>query len=197
MDLFYQGQKDGVSEEEIRKYENENGFSVPPILREFLKKYSNLNVNKGRIRLCPPEYIREYHIPSDNGEVDILFIGKVDEMGLGIILGTDNLQIAVGKRNDKQFIWTLCKDSTLAGIMRLMIGSLLFKSNDMFVYCDDKIDAVLNQYGISRLDITPSEGISQHFSLNYDEESGVFIVAQYDDKGEKMEKINVVLSKKL
>lgn len=195
MDLFYDGEKNGVWNGDFIKNEKKNGLVLPPVLREFLEKYAFLDMNKGQIVFFHPDYIREFDLPVDDGAIiHIMTIGKTDDFFLGIELDTDDLDIAIGEIDDENrtIMWGPSEGITLAGIMRVMFVSTLFKSSDKFMYSGADIDAVLKKHGAARSEIVPSVGSTQRTSINFDEENGAFLIAEFDVNGEELTFLHVV-----
>ena len=194
MDLFYDGEKNGVWNGDFIKNEKQNNLVLPPVLREFLEKYAYLEMNKGQITFFHPDYIRVLELPIGEDEViHIMVIGRTDDFFMGIELGTDDLDIAIGEiQDDNRIMWGPSDGITLSGLMTVMFVSTLFKSGDKFMYDDAEIDAVLKNHGASRGRIAPSKGSTQHTSLNFDEENGAFLIAEYDPNGEEITFLHVV-----
>lgn len=191
MDIFYDGEKNGVWDGDLVKNSKENGFAVPPVLREFLEKYAYLDMNKGQITFFHPDDIRVLHLPVDGGAVHIMVIGRVDETLIGIDLGTKNMEIAVGNIEDGSIMWEPSDGMTLSGMMRLMFISTLFKSSDKYLFQGAEINAVLKKHGVERSMIAPSGGNAQHISINFDEENGAFLVAEFDKSGKELALLHV------
>lgn len=192
IELFYDGEKNGVWNGDFIKNEKEHGLTVPAMLREFLEKYAYLDINKGQVTFFHPDHIRELSLPVEDGEIHIMVIGKVNELFLGIELGTEELDIAVGAVEDERVMWGPSNGVTLAGMMRVMFVSTLFKSTDKFLYQGAEIDAVLKKHGAAYSEIVPSNGSTQHTSINFDEENGAFLVAEYNEQGGEMTFLHVV-----
>lgn len=76
LELFYDGEKNGVWNGDFIKIEKERGLSVPPLLREYLVNYAYLEINKAQIVLFHPDEIREFDLPTEDGEVHIMAIGR-------------------------------------------------------------------------------------------------------------------------
>lgn len=186
MDLFYDGEKHGVWNGDFIKLEKKNGVKVPDMLREFLEKYGYLDMNKGQIILFHPDDMRDIELnTSDGGKIHILAMGKIDDMYAGIELDSEDLNLAVGEVTEGRIMWGP-SDITLQGLMTIMFVSLLYKSSDNYVYRGLDIDNVLKTRGAERSKISPSQGSIQHTSLNFDEENGAFITAEFDPQGEEM-----------
>lgn len=193
MDMFYDGEKNGVWNGGFIKNEKKNGLVVPPLLREFLEKYAYLDMNRGQITFFHPDDMRVLHLPIEDGaEVQIMVIGRADELFIGIELGTKDLNIAFGEVEDGRIMWGPSDGITLAGIMRVMFVSTLFQSADKFLFQGSEIDAVLKRHGAARSEIVPSSGSTQHTSINFDEENGAFLVAEFDEQGEDIAYLHVV-----
>ncbi|MDE6732538.1 MAG: hypothetical protein K2J77_06650, partial [Oscillospiraceae bacterium] len=192
--LFYDGEKNGVWEGDFIKNEKKRGLCLPPLLREYLENYAYLEINRGQIVFFHPDQIREFNIPIDNGDVHIMTIGRAENFFVGIELDTDELDISIGEidEENRSIMWGPSDGITLAGLLRVMFVSMLFKSSDKFVYSGAEIDAVLKNHGAARENILPSEGSTQHTSLNFDEENGAFLVGEYDPSAEKMLYLHVV-----
>lgn len=192
MELFYDGEKNGIWNGDFIKNEKERGLTLPPLLREFLENYAYLDMNKGQITFFHPDRIRVLDLPTDDGEVHIMAIGRADEFFVGIELGSDDLDVAIGEIEDERIIWGPSDGITLAGLMRVMFMSMLFKSADQFLYSGAEIDAVLKKHGAAREKLSPSAGSTQHTSINFDEENGAFLAAEYDANAEEMTFLHVV-----
>lgn len=192
--LYYDGEQNGVWEGDFIKNEKERGLCLPPLLREYLEKYAYLEINRGQIVFFHPDNIREFNIPIDNGDVHIMTIGRAENFFVGIELGTDELDISIGEidEENRSIMWGPSDGITLAGLLRVMFVSMLFKSSDKFVYSGAEIDAVLKNHGALRENISPSEGSTQHTSLNFDEENGAFLVGEYAPNAEEMLFLHVV-----
>lgn len=194
LSLYYDGEQNGVWEGDFIKNEKERGLCLPPLLREYLEKYAYLSINKGQIVFFHPDHIREFNIPIDNGDVHIMTIGRAENFFVGIELGTDELDISIGEidEENRSIMWGPSDGITLAGLLRVMFVSMLFKSSDKFVYSGAEIDAVLKNHGAARENILPSEGSTQHTSLNFDEENGAFLVGEYAPSAEETLFLHVV-----
>lgn len=194
LELFYDGEKNGVWNGDFIKIEKERGLSVPPLLREYLENYAYLEINKAQIVLFHPDEIREFDLPTEDGEVHIMAIGRGDSFFIGIERGTDDLDIAIGEINEEKrsIMWGPSDGITLGGLLRVMFTSMAFQSCDHFIYSGDEIDAVLKKHGAARENISPSAGSTQHTSLNFDEENGAFLLAEYAPSGEAMMYLHVV-----
>lgn len=194
LELFYDGEKNGVWDGDFIKNEKQCGLTVPPLLREYLENYAYLEINKGQIVLFHPDEIREFDLPTEDGEVHIMAIGRASNFFVGIERGTDDLDIAIGEINEEKrsIMWGPSDGITLGGLLRVMFTSMAFQSGDHFIYSGDEIDAVLKKHGAARENISPSAGSTQHTSLNFDEENGAFLLAEYAPNGEEMTFLHVV-----
>lgn len=194
VELFYDGEKNGVWNGDFIKNEKERGLSLPPLLREYLENYAYLEINRGQIVFFHPDDIREFDLPTDDGNVHIMVIGRADAFFVGIELGTDDLDIALGTIDEEKrsIMWGPSDGITLAGLLRVMFVSMLFKSGDKFMYSGAEINAVLKKHDAARDKIAPSAGSTQHTSLNFDEENGAFLIAEYDESGSEMTFLHVV-----
>lgn len=199
IELFYDGEHNGVWNGDFIKAQKQSGLEIPAPLREFLEKYAYLEINKGQIVFFHPDGIRMVRLTADDGEVNILAVGRADgvdgeKLLIGIDVGARELDIAFGEIDDeKQVINRTPSDGiTLDGLMRVMFVSTLFKGSDKFMFQDVEIDAVLKKHGAERSLITPSAGSTQHTSICFDEDSGAFLVAEYDERGEDIAFLHVV-----
>lgn len=200
LSLYYDGEKNGVCEGDFIRNEKEFGLCLPPLLREYLESYAYLEINHGQIVLFHPDQIREFDLPTEDGRVHIMAIGRAEDFFVGIELGDndddtdDDFPIAFGTINEEQrsIMWGPSDGVTLGGLLRVMFVSMLFKGSDKFVYSGAEIDAVLKNRGAARERISPSEGSAQHTSLSFDEENGAFLVAEYAPSAEEMLFLHVV-----
>lgn len=186
IDLFYDGEKRGVWNGDFIKNQKKTHVKVPPMLREFLEKYGYLEINKGQIIFFHPDDMRflELNLP-DGGKIHILAVGIINDIYLGCVLDDENGELAVGEIVDNKVMWGP-SDMTLSGALTIAFVSLLYKSADNFVFQGSQIEAVLKKNGMERSKIMPSEGHVQHTSLNFNEETGAFITAEFDSDGENI-----------
>lgn len=199
IELFYDGEHNGVWNGDFIKAKKQSGLEIPAPLRGFLEKYAYLEINKGQIVFFHLDGIRMVRLTSDDGEVHIMAVGRVDgayggKLLIGIDVDTRELDIAFGEIDDeKQMInWAPSEGITFAGLMRVMFVSTLFKGSDKFMFQGAEIDAVLKKHSAERSLITPSAGSTQHTSICFDEDSGAFLVAEYDERGEDIAFLHVV-----
>lgn len=192
LELFYDGETNGVWDGDFIKNEKERGISIPPLLREYLENYAYLEINKGQIALFHPDEIRELDLSTEDGKVHITAIGRANTFFVGIERGTDDIAIGAINEEQRSIMWGPSDGITLGGLLRVMFTSMAFQSGDHFIYSGDEIDAVLEKHGAARENISPSEGSTQHTSLNFDEENGAFLLAEYDPSGEEMLFLHVV-----
>ena len=195
MDVFYDGEKNGVWNGDFIKNEKKTGLVLPAVLREFLEKYAYLDINKGQIAFFHPDDIRTIELGVGDGEViHIMVAGRTEDFFFGIELGTDELDIAIGEieEENRSIMWGPSDGITLSGLLRVVFVSTLFQGADKFIYSGAEIDAVLKKHGADRSRIVPSSGSTQHTSINFDEENGAFLIAEYDASGEEMAYLHVV-----
>lgn len=192
MELFYGGKRNGVPPEDFDRSREENGIEIPPVLRKFLENYAYLEINKGQVTFFDPEDIRVLHLPVEGGTVHIMVVGRVDETFIGIDIASKRFDIAVGNIEDSRVIWEQSDGMELAGMMRIMFMSTLFKTADKFVFRGAEIGAVLKSHGAERSKIAPSNGSAQHISINFDEEKGEFLIAEFDKSGDTLTFLHVV-----
>lgn len=199
IELFYDGEHNGVWNGDFIKMKKQSGLEIPAPLGEFLENYAYLEINKGQISFFRPDGMRIVHLPTDGGEVHIMAVGRADgadgdNIFVGIELGTSELDIAFGAIDDEKnmIYWEPSNGITLGGIMRVMFVSTLFKSSDKFLFQGAEIDTVLKKHGAERSRIMPSVGSTQHTSINFDEDNGAFLVAEYDERGEDIAFLHVV-----
>lgn len=202
MELYYDGEHNGVWNGDFIKAKKQSGLDIPAPLREFLEKYAYLDMNKGQITFFHPDGIRMVHLSTDSGEVHIMAIGTAESIGsdkmfVGIDLGTRDLDIAFGEIDDENRMvhWGPSDGVTLDGLMSVMFVSALFKSSDKFLFQGAEIDAVLKKHGAERSLIMPSGGSTQHTSINFDEDNGAFLIAEYDEDGGNVAFLHVVTRK--
>ncbi len=189
IDILYEGVgKNGVWKGDFIKNEKKNCLFVPTVLREFLENYGYLDINRGQIQFVHPDDMREIHLRTEDGEIRILYIGTADQLLVGIELDSPDLNIAFGEIDEesRSVMWGPSDGITLEGIMRVMFVSMLFQTADKYLFQGAEIDAVLKQNGAERSKIMPSEGSTQHTSVNYVPEKNTFLIAEYDEQGANM-----------
>lgn len=207
VDLFYGGEKNGVWNGDFIRNEKTRGLVLPPIVREFLENYGywDLNRNQSSFRLAQPDNIGEICLQTDIGDVPVMVIGFYQDYLVGIRLDTEDLQAAFGKQTDDGVMWSPVANLNFSGILATMFVSLLFQSDDHYAFENAfEMDAALagqsidnpqilqtvkkasNAMQLNSARFRPGEGCPEHFSLNFDEENGVFLIVEYDRQGENI-----------
>ncbi|MDE6915956.1 MAG: hypothetical protein K2P39_04065, partial [Lachnospiraceae bacterium] len=101
MDIYYDGEQDGVWEGEFIKGEKAHGLVYPSDLREFLECYGNMDVNRNpaSFRIYYPGNMEEILLQTQIGEIPILLIGVFENYLTGIRLDKEEeLPVAFGEQ---------------------------------------------------------------------------------------------------
>lgn len=195
MELFYDGEKNGVWNGDFIKNEKERGLVLPPVIKEFLEDYGYLNINRNEnsFQIFHPDRMGGFHLPTDTGDdVPVLIIGVYQDFLVGVCTDSGDLRVAFGEQTDEGTMWGPV-NLGFSGIITIMFVSLLFGSENHQAFEDaGTFSAVLAENSMELMKIRPSEGCPEHFSLNYNEENKSFLIAEYDEQGEEITCLHVV-----
>ena len=105
MEIFYEGEESGVWEGEFIKNEKKRELFFPPKLKEYLRRFGFLSVNRGRGGFWFPDHVRTAAVPYEGISRDMLILGTLnggDDKGfyIGIFAdecGTDNPPVIFGE----------------------------------------------------------------------------------------------------
>lgn len=194
MDIYYDGEQDGVWEGEFIKGEA-HGLVYPSDLREFLECYGNMDVNRNpaSFRIYYPGNMEEILLQTQIGDIPILLIGVFENYLTGIRLDKEEeLPVAFGEQTQDGVMWSPV-NLTFSGMLVSMLVSVLFQSKGHTVFdSEEGICGALAQYGADQESICPGEGCPQHFSLNYNSDMDMFLIAEFDEACEQLRLLHVI-----
>ena len=201
LDIFYDGEHHGVYRGDFIKNEKKHGLVLPGLLREFLERYGYLSVNEGGVgayKIFHPDDMAQFSLHGENGEdIRLLVCGALivpkngaeseSEPGfdpetelfyIGVRPDTPDLQMAMGQNSGEGMDWWPT-GRTLAGLLRLMFVSVIFKSCDSYVFEEkSEIAAVLKHHGA---DAAQMSYLGEWASVHFNDESGEFLVTEFDE----------------
>lgn len=185
IDIFYHGEKNGIPQGDFIKNERQRNITFPPLLREFLEQYGyfGINQNVNTFSFFRPDIIKPIYLSTDEGEIPILSIGYFDERFIGIRTDIEDFPVSVGREYKNVVEWSP-SPLNLLGAITVMFLTVLFDTDEHYSYYTVK--PVLEKYGVLQSEILPSNNCPERFSINFDEERKIFIVAEFDGESEEI-----------
>lgn len=193
LDLYCHGETNGFSDEDFIKNEESRDLAVPPTLKSFLKNYGYhaVNQNGNVLQLFHPDNICEIHT-HDVIEIPLLVIGLFYDDLLALQLDSSELQVVCGTEAKTGLHWSPMK-LNLTGLFMIMFTYMLFQCNRHLVYSQpDRINAVLARHNMEKAKIVPGQGCPQHFSLNFNDKTETFLIAEFDEDGTELIRLHAV-----
>lgn len=196
--IFYRNEKNGVWNGEIIKNEKKRGLILPQALKDFLENYGyfKINQNERTFRLLFPDDIKIISLQTDEGDISVMIIGFVDGHPIGIISDREELPTVIGQEyaeeNRRVMEWRPLGGS-FSAVLTAMFLTELFESDEHCGFEGEyDIKSALAENGMSESEICPSQNCPERFSLNFNDESDTFIVAEFDGDSDEMVYLHTV-----
>lgn len=181
LEMYYDGEKCGEAEGLLDAVEKKLGYPLPQLLRDFVRDYGYMSINRGEILVLHPLDMR---LMSLDGE-DYIVFGKVSG-GYAAIKAKDNSsdpKILVGTVNDEEHsvVWNQYI-ITLSFVLFEMFRTNLYddcKCSD--VRGAEDAAAAMELYGIDARKFTPFDG-KTYYAICGD--GKIFAMVSYSSVGE-------------
>ncbi len=183
LEIIYQGKTDGFPDEDFERNERERGIIVPQILKNFLKSYGYMTVNRlsDSVRILHPNIMSQRVFRyGDNGELPLMMVGRVGEFQVAIADKAEyDPEIFLLKTTPEQ-TQILPSDDTISEIFKVMTSGVLLKTENA-VIADDPETAVrlLRENGIDLERIEYNRLLRREYSLCFSEKLRTFAVAEF------------------
>ncbi len=183
LEIIYQGKTDGFPDEDFERNERERGIVVPQILKNFLKSYGYMTVNRlsDSVRILHPNIMcQRVFRYGDNGELPLMMVGRVGEFQVAIADKAEyDPEIFLLKTTPEQ-TQILPSDDTISEIFKVMTSGVLLKTENA-VIADDPETAVrlLRENGIDLERIEYNRLLRREYSLSFNEKLRTFTVAEF------------------
>lgn len=183
LEIIYQGKTDGFPNEDFERNERERGIVVPQILKNFLKSYGYMTVNRlyDSVRILHPNLMsqRVFHY-GDNGKLPLMIVGRVGEFHVAIAEKAEyDPEIFLLKTTPEQ-TQILPSDDTISEIFKVMTSGVLLKTENAVIVDDPEVAVrMLRENGIDLECIEYNRLLRREYSLCFAEKQRTFVVAEF------------------
>ncbi len=183
LEIIYQGKTDGFSDEDFERNENERGIIVPQILKNFLKSYGYMTVNRlsDSVRILHPNIMSQRVFRyGEGGELPLMMVGRVGEFQVAIADRAEyDPEIFLLKTTPEQ-TQILPSDDTISEIFKVMTSGILLKTENAVIVDDPEIAVrMLRENGIDLERIEYNRLLRREYSLCFSEKLRTFVVAEF------------------
>ena len=181
--IIYQGKTDGFPDEDFERNERERGIVVPQILKNFLKSYGYMTVNRlsDSVRILHPNLMSQRVFRyGENGELPLMMVGRVGEFQVAIAEKAEyDPEIFLLKTTPEQ-TQILPSDDTISEIFKVMTSGVLLKSENAIIVDDPEVAVrMLRENGIDLECIEYNRLLRREYSLCFSEKLRTFVVAEF------------------
>ncbi len=186
LEMYYDGEKYGEAEGLLDAVEKKLGYPLPELLRDFVRDYGYMSINRGLLRVLHP--LDMWCMSLDNE--DYIVFGKVGDSFVAIKASSEYF---TDKTYDPEFLSGTVNEEEHSIVWTKYIISLSFFFSEMFrtnLYDDCKCSivegipetaAAMKLYGINAQKFTPFDG-KTHYAICGD--SKMFVMVYYSAAGE-------------
>lgn len=183
LEIIYQGKTDGFSDEDFERNERERGIVVPQILKNFLKSYGYMTVNRlsDSVRILHPNIMSQRVFRyGEGGELPLMMVGRVGEFQVAIAERAEyDPEIFLLKTAPEQ-TQILPSDDTISEIFKVMTSGVLLKTENAVIVDDPEIAVrLLRENGIDLERIEYNRLLRREYSLCFSEKLRTFVVAEF------------------
>lgn len=184
LEIIYQGKTDGFSDEDFVRNERERGIVVPQILKNFLKSYGYMSVNRlsDSVRILHPNIMSQRVFRyGDNGVLPLLIVGRVGDFQVAIAEdnGEFDPEIFLLQTTPEQ-TQLLPSDDTISEIFKVMTSGVLLKTENAVIADDPEVAVrLLRENGIDLESIEYNRLLRREYSLCFSEKLRTFVVAEF------------------
>lgn len=183
LNIFYHGESDGFSNEDIERNVQERGIFIPQILKNFLKRYGYMSVNRlsDSVRILHPNLMSErVFMYGDGRRLPLMIVGRVGEFQVGIADRAEyDPEIFLLKVTPEE-TQILPSDDTISEIFKVMTCGVLIKTAGARIV-DKPEEAVklLRDNGMDLELIDHNPVLRREYSICYSEEQRSFVAAEF------------------
>ncbi len=185
-EMYYDGEKCGEAEGLLDAVEKKLGYPLPQLLRDFVRDYGYMSINRGLLRVLHPLDMWRMSLENE----DYIVFGKVGDSYVAIKASREYF---TNKTYDPKFLSGTVNEEEHSIIWTQYIITLSFFFCEMFrtnLYDDCKCSdvrgvretaAAMELYGIDARKFTPFDG-KTHYAICGDNK--MFVIADYSAAGE-------------
>ncbi len=186
LEMYYDGEKYGEAEGLLDAVEKKLGYPLPELLRDFVRDYGYMSINRGLLRVLHPLDMWKMSL----GDEDYIVFGKVGDSFVAIKASNEYF---TDKTYDPKFLSGTVNEEEHSIVWTKYIISLSFFFSEMFrtnLYDDCKCSivegipettAAMKLYGINAQKFSPFDG-KTHYAICGD--SKMFVMVYYSAAGE-------------
>ena len=183
LEIIYQGKTDGFPDEDFERNERERGIVVPQILKNFLKSYGYMTVNRlsDSVRILHPNLMSQRVFRyGEDGALPLMMVGRVGEFQVAIAEKAEyDPEIFLLKSTPEQ-TQILPSDDTISEIFKVMTSGILLKTENAVIVDDPEIAVrMLRENGIDLECIEYNRLLRREYSLCFAEKLRTFVVAEF------------------
>lgn len=183
LDIIYQGKTDGFSAEDFERNKQDRSISVPQILKDFLKSYGYMTVNRlsDSVQILHPNIMtKRFFQYGDGGKLPLLIVGRVGEFQVAIADNAEyDPEIFLLKQTPEQ-TQILPSDDTVSEIFKVMTSGVLLKTENAVIVDDPGIAVrMLRENGFDLERIEYNRLLRREYSLCFSEKMRTFAVAEF------------------
>lgn len=184
LEIIYQGKTDGFSDEDFVRNERERGIVVPQILKNFLKLYGYMTVNRlsDSVRILHPNIMSQRVFRyGDGGGLPLMIMGRVGEFQVAIAEDKAEYdpEIFLLKTTPEQ-TQILPSDDTISEIFKVMTSGVLLKTENAVIADDPEVAVrLLRENEIDLECIEYNRLLRREYSLCFSEKLRTFVVAEF------------------
>lgn len=189
LEMYYDGEKCGEAEGLLNAVEKKLGYPLPQLLRDFIRDYGYMSINRGALLVLHPLDIWKMSLPGDETDEDYIVFGKVNHNLLAIKASNE---YAEDKTLDPKFLVGTVNDEEKSVTWTQYIITMSFFLFEMFrvnLYDDctcsdvrgaEDTAAAMELYGIDARKFTPFDGKTFYAICG---DGKMFALASYSSEG--------------
>ena len=183
LEIIYQGKTDGFPDEDFERNERERDIVVPQILKNFLKSYGYLSVNRlsDSVRILHPNLMSQRVFRyGENEKLPLMIVGRVGEFQVAIAEKAEYDPEIFLLKNTPEQTQILPSDDTISEIFKVMTSGVLLKTENAVIVDDPEVAVrMLRENGIDLECIEYNRLLRREYSLCFAEKPRTFAVAEF------------------
>lgn len=183
LNIIYQGKTDGFPEEDFERNERERGIVVPQILKNFLRSYGYMTVNRqsDSVRILHPNIMSQRVFRyGGGGEMPLLIVGRVGEHQVAISDKAEYDPEIFLLSADQEQVKILPSDDTISEIFKVMTCGVLLKGENAVIADDPELAVrLLKENSVDLESIEYNRLLRREYSICFSEKMRTFVVAEF------------------